>query len=285
MIRIRLAVAAVIGLVFSMGFQPAQAAPLYNTGCGGVKFSVVNAAVEQQVVELINQERARAGLPPLKRVAQLDEAARYFAGDMMSDEYWPDPSKGLVAHGTYDRNQGGLAYVCPWDERIKAYYSGPTGENIAAGFGDAAAAVKGWMASAGHKANILNSSSWETGIGYSEGGIWGKYWVEDFGKLAGVYPLIINGKSAATGSRNVTLYVYGAWEEIRLKNDGDAWTDWQPFSNTIQWRIGAGVGNHTVYAEMRSGSASSISSDTIISTDAAVDAALPTRAIMLLVKK
>ncbi|HVN53798.1 MAG TPA: CAP domain-containing protein [Anaerolineaceae bacterium] len=284
MTRIRLAVAAVIVLVFALGLRPVQAAPLHDASCGGVKSPEVNAVVEQQVVELINQERARAGLPPLKRVAQLDDAARYFAQDMSSDDYWPDPSKGLVAHGTYDRLNGSLVYVCPWDARIKSYYSSPTGENIAAGFGDAAAAVKGWMASAGHKANILNASNWETGVGYAEGGTWGKYWVQEFGKQPRVYPLIINDEAAATGSRDVTLYVYGTWSEIRLKNDSDSWSGWQPFSNQTKWRLGSGVGLHTVYAEMRSTNASAISSDTIYSTDAAFDLVSPTKAFAPVVK-
>lgn len=46
---------------------------------------MVNAGYEQQVVELVNVERANNNLPPYKRVTLLDEAARYHATDLSTD--------------------------------------------------------------------------------------------------------------------------------------------------------------------------------------------------------
>jgi uncharacterized protein YkwD len=43
--------------------------------------------------------------------------------------------------------------------------------------------VSGWMASPGHRANILNCRLRNVGIGYGEssGSAYGTYWVQDFG--------------------------------------------------------------------------------------------------------
>ena len=51
------------------------------------------------------------------------------------------------------------------------------GENIARGQRSAAEVVAAWMASSGHRANILNASFTKIGVGYvAEGG----YWVQMF---------------------------------------------------------------------------------------------------------
>jgi uncharacterized protein YkwD len=54
------------------------------------------------------------------------------------------------------------------------------GENIARGQSDAAAVMDAWMNSPGHRANILNCSFKEIGIGvhFGDGGPW---WTQDFG--------------------------------------------------------------------------------------------------------
>ena len=70
------------------------------SGCGGINQPVVNADYEQQVVDLVNTERANRGLPPYKRVTALDEAARYHSADLGQDNYF--------SHDTYDRLGGNL---------------------------------------------------------------------------------------------------------------------------------------------------------------------------------
>lgn len=229
------------------------------TGCQGEIAPVVNAGYEAQVVELVNQERASRGLPPLKRVATLDDAARYYARDLGDDDYF------LPDHDTYDRVGGGLVKVCDTWDRIKDYYPSPRAENIAAGYSTPQSVMNGWMNSTGHRNNILSTSSWEIGVGYHQGsGSYGRYWVQDFGRRGGVYPLIINGEAATTDLRNVSLYIYGSWDEVRLRNDGGAWSPWQPFQNTMPWLLAQGMGEHTVSAEMRaSGGATASASDAI----------------------
>jgi uncharacterized protein YkwD len=232
-------------------------APAYS-GCGGVTAPVSNAAYEQQVVEIVNAQRlANGSLPPYKRVDALDAAARYHAVDMAQDDYFE--------HNSYDRNSKDvLVQVCAWNTRVGAYYTGVRGENIAAGYGDPAAVMEGWMNSSGHRANIL-SSAWEIGVGYYQGGSWGAYWVQDFGKRSEIYPLVINREAALTTARGVSLYVYGSgvFQQLRLKNENGAFTDWQPFQADLPWTLSSCNGTKTVTAELKNATSSVTSSDSI----------------------
>jgi uncharacterized protein YkwD len=244
--------------------KPEDLAPAYS-GCGGALAPPVNADYEQQVVELVNQTRSDYGLAPLKRVDALDDAARYHATDLGQDNYFN--------HDTYDRQGGDLVWICsPWD-RVGTYYSGMRGENIAAGYETPEIVLQAWMDSSGHRANILSASSREIGVGYFDGrGDYWQYWVQDFGTRRDVYPLIINGEAAATDTRAVSLYIYGDWQEMRLRNDNEAWTTWQPFQAKLEWTLGAGAGERQVFAELRSPGITAASNDAIYLT---VDGAHP----------
>jgi uncharacterized protein YkwD len=236
------------------------------SGCGGAIQPVVNADYEQQVLDLVNMERANNGLPPYKRASELDNAARYHSADLGQDNYFD--------HNTYDRVNGNLVYVCDTWARLATYYpsTGWRGENIAAGYATPQEVMTGWMNSSGHRANILSSNYWEIGIGYAttSGSTYGRYWTQDFGQRSGVYPLIINRDAASTNSRSVTLYIYGSFQQMRLKNDNGTWGVWQAFHNNVAWIIANGVGTHTVTAELKSGSTVVTSSDTIYLTQASV---------------
>jgi uncharacterized protein YkwD len=241
----------------------APTAPDY-AGCGGITHPVVNADYEQQVVDIVNSERANRGLPPFKRVTALDNAARYHSADLGQDNYFQ--------HDSYDRSGGNLVYVCSTWDRIDTYYSYAMAENIAAGYSTPQDVMNGWMNSTGHRNNILSTNNWEIGVGYAtqNGSNYYRYWTQDFGKRSGVYPLIINRDAASTDDRHVSLYIYGSFQQMRLKNDNGAWGNWQPFQNNLTWKIANGVGTHTVTAEFQSGSTTATSSDTIYLTAAGV---------------
>jgi uncharacterized protein YkwD len=234
------------------------------SGCGGQLVAVVNAAYEQQVVELVNAARQQNDLPPLKRVDLLDQAARYHAADMAQDGYFN--------HDSYDLVNNQLQMVCNRMDRITSFYIPPGGpsyivlaENIAGGQSDPAAVMGAWMNSSGHRANILSSGNWELGVGYFQGGPYSRYWVQDFGRRRGVYPLVINNEAASSTSRAVTLYIYGhgTFDEMRLRNDGGAWGAWQPFQSSLKWELNCGVGAHTVSVELRNAALTVSSSDSI----------------------
>ncbi|NTU61816.1 MAG: hypothetical protein HGB05_00050 [Chloroflexi bacterium] len=245
------------------GDSPQPNAPDYS-GCGGINHPVANADYEQQVVDIVNTERANRGLPPYKRVTALDNAARYHSADLGQDNYF--------AHDSHDRSGGNLVFVCGTWARIGAYYSGASGENIAGGYSTPQSVMNGWMNSTGHRNNILSTGSWEIGVGYASvnGSNYYHYWTQDFGRRSGVYPLIINRDAASTDDRAVSLYLYGSFQEMRLKNDNGAWGSWQPFQNNVPWTIANGVGTRTVTAELRTGSTVVTSSDTIYLTKAGV---------------
>ena len=126
------------------------------------------AAQTERVLELTNAERVRAGLPPLALSPQLTQAAQQYSDVLATD--------GCFAHTC-----GPVPEMTQRD--AQAGYTGWTavGENIAAGYPSPEAVVSGWMASPGHRANILNPDYRELGVGLSSGGKYGAYWTEEFG--------------------------------------------------------------------------------------------------------
>lgn len=240
-------------------------AEIQFTGCDVRYFETVNADFEQRVVELVNEERRKRNLPPLKRNRDLDYAARYHARDMAEDGYF--------AHDSYDSYDDGSVKVCGWSTRVGKFYSNwnRLAENIAAGYLTPESVVDGWMNSKGHRANILSSDNCEIGVGYWSGGYYNHYWVQDFGRRNSDYPLVINLEYAQTASPDVQLYIYGQgmWSEMRLRNDDGAWTAWQPFQSSLNWRLNHIKGIRTVTVELRNESQTSLSSDTIELTTSA----------------
>lgn len=230
-------------------FGHAEATPS-STGCGGQNLPITNAAYEQRVVELVNAARATSGLPPLKLNSDLSNAARFHAVDMYEDDYFQ--------HDTYDRVGGTLVLTCRWHERIRSFLAtGATAENIAWGYPSPEAVVEGWLASEGHRQNIMGEY-WEIGVGYYD-----SVWVQDFSRHHQRFPLIINGEAALATERQVTLYLYGDWQEMRLRNDDDEWGAWQPFQREVSWQLNADAGLRRVEAEVRNATATHASSDEI----------------------
>jgi uncharacterized protein YkwD len=122
---------------------------------------------DQQILGLVNQERAKVGADPLKINEQLDLAADQHTLDQAS--------MNKMSHtGSNGSNMG---------DRIKnaGYVFSSAAENVAYGFGDAAAVMNGWMNSEGHRQNILNPNYKEIGIGYAQGADGRPYWTQDFG--------------------------------------------------------------------------------------------------------
>jgi uncharacterized protein YkwD len=235
----------------------------------------VDPTFEEEIMMLVNQERWSNGqLPPLKQNDALDSAAELHSGNMAA--------RNFVMH--CDPDTGTL----PWDRMVAAGYTySNAGENIAWGYPDPQSVVAGWMGSSGHRANILSTTFRELGNGYvyqagdqgnvrrsSVGGascnpdIFGegpffRYWTQNFGKRNSTYPVVINREDHLTESRDVSLYLYGGFSEMRLRNENGAWTDWQSFSNNTAWQLSSGNGVKTVHVEVTSGGTVYSASDTI----------------------
>jgi uncharacterized protein YkwD len=132
------------------------------------------SAFETDVLDLVNQERAAQNLLPLSWDNQLHEAARNHSEDMAANNYF--------SHTSLD----GRAFV----DRIEdaGYWWNAAGENIAAGYSTPQAVMNGWMNSAGHRQNILNSAYCDLGVGYAydQSSAYDHYWTQDFGRRTGV---------------------------------------------------------------------------------------------------
>ena len=125
------------------------------------------AGVVGQVLSLVNAERDKAGCNAVRSNSALNRAAQGHSADMAAQDYFSHTSKD------------GRTF----SQRIRAagYSGGTLGENIAAGQSTASAVMRSWMASSGHRANILNCRFTALGVGYARGGSYGYYWTQDFG--------------------------------------------------------------------------------------------------------
>ena len=124
---------------------------------------VAVTSYEQQVADLVNAERAKAGLPALKLNWELSRVARIKSQDMHDKKYFSHQSP---------------TYGSPFDMIKKFGISyRAAGENIAQGYATPQAVMTGWMNSPGHRANILSASFTQIGVGYFKDG---NYWTQMF---------------------------------------------------------------------------------------------------------
>lgn len=118
-------------------------------------------AFVQEVVELVNQERSKEGLPSLTGVTALHSYAATRSSELVSvfNHVRPDGSNPL-----HDVLQLGYRTA---------------GENIAYGYATPQAVMDGWMNSPGHRANILSPNFSYIGVGcYQKGNT--LYWTQIF---------------------------------------------------------------------------------------------------------
>ena len=121
------------------------------------------ASYESEVIRLVNEVRRKNGLHPLSANWELSRVARYKSQDMRDRGYFSHTSP---------------TYGSPF-QMITAFGLSyrTAGENIARGYASPQAVVDGWMNSSGHRANILNASYTQIGVGYVAKG---NYWAQLF---------------------------------------------------------------------------------------------------------
>lgn len=129
-------------------------------------------SLDDQVLQLVNLERAKAGLDPVVKSETLSKFAGDYACRMIEG--------GFFAHTDPDTGYGPGERAAAGDY---AFWS--VGENLAAGQPTAADVMRVWMESDSHRANILDSRWKEIGIGVRTGGEFSIYWVQEFGDPAG----------------------------------------------------------------------------------------------------
>lgn len=117
----------------------------------------------QEMLRLVNLERAKVGAKPLRLSHELMEACHIRAYEITQSFSHTRPNgkkfSSLIRDGKYT-----------------------AGENIAAGYSTVAETVEQWMNSPGHRANILRADYTELGVGhcYRDGSEHGHYWVQIF---------------------------------------------------------------------------------------------------------
>lgn len=133
---------------------------------------------EWEVLRLTNKERYKAGAGTLVMVAPLQDA-----GDIRSKEIV------IVMRRDHLRPDGK-----PYHTAIEPSFANSryTAENCAKGATTPAMAIKLWMNSDGHRANMLSSKWCYFGCGMSEGGSAPNNWVQLFSTGGGVMDAITN---------------------------------------------------------------------------------------------
>ncbi|HSX58234.1 MAG TPA: CAP domain-containing protein [Candidatus Saccharimonadales bacterium] len=111
------------------------------------------------LITLTNQERSSRGIATLKESAKLDQSATLKGEDMFAKDYW--------AHFAPDGTS-------PWYFFTKVGYTyNWAGENLARDFSTSAGVIAGWMASQGHRDNMLNPNFQDIGISVQNGTLQG----------------------------------------------------------------------------------------------------------------
>ncbi|PKM67551.1 MAG: hypothetical protein CVU95_07520 [Firmicutes bacterium HGW-Firmicutes-2] len=133
---------------------------------GNAETVIKNQELSYEVLRLINIEREKAGLRKLVMDAKLEKAAYFKSNDMLINDYFEHVSP--VHGGMVD---------------IVAMHGVPyrhLAENIASGYTTAKKVVDGWMASPGHRRNILNPNLNKIGIGVVARNEHGYLWTQLF---------------------------------------------------------------------------------------------------------
>ena len=118
----------------------------------------------RQVAELVNEERARNGLSPLTVHTGAEKAAAVRAREIQTSFSHTRPNGSSFSTAL---TEAGASFAV-------------SGENIAYGQRTPAQVMEAWMNSAGHRANILNPSFRQIGVGYAESASGIGYWTQLF---------------------------------------------------------------------------------------------------------
>jgi uncharacterized protein YkwD len=130
-----------------------------------------SARMADQVLQLLNLERAERNLTPVSMNEKLTAIAEKYACQMITEKFFEhtDPVTG----------DGPSARAI---EGKYAFYT--VGENLAAGPETAADVMKAWMESDSHREVILGPTWQHVGIAIRSGGEYSTYWVQEFGDPA-----------------------------------------------------------------------------------------------------
>lgn len=122
--------------------------------------------LETEVIKLVNDERTKAGRPSVTENNELSSIARLKSEDFIKNNYF---SHNSPTYGTpFDMmRQFGINFTA-------------AAENIASGQKTAEEVMETWMNSSGHRANVLNSTYNQIGVGVARDSNGNLYWTQMF---------------------------------------------------------------------------------------------------------
>lgn len=195
------------------------------------------AANEDAVIALVNEARAAAGVSPVVKNESLLPAANHRAEE--------------AAEKFSHTRPNGSAWKTVFEEfGIESEYRG---ENLAFGQKSAAAVMKAWMNSTGHRKNILNERFTDMAVGYYESNgvpYWSQLFIEEEGPsiretvqqqaieenlpIAMVNGVNLNLRSEPStsseaiqilmdGSEMYVIGEQGSWTQVRLPDGTEGW--------------------------------------------------------------
>ena len=118
------------------------------------------------MLELVNTERRKRGLPALQIDINLSNVGRDYAREMLINGFFSHTSAVNGTSPAERANQAGIQYLI-------------IGENLAYA-PDVYVAHQGLMNSEGHRKNILLEEYGKVGIGVIDAGIYGRMFVQEF---------------------------------------------------------------------------------------------------------
>ena len=116
-------------------------------------------SLSHKVYEIVNQERIKAGVKPLRFNDKVYKAAMVRA-------------KECHKYFSHIRPNGKDCFTALSEAGVKQNYAG---ENIAVGFSSPKSVMEGWMQSSGHRSNILNPVFTDFGCGVCNTGEWTQF--------------------------------------------------------------------------------------------------------------
>jgi uncharacterized protein YkwD len=159
----KLAVPAALACV-ALALPAAASAAAPCADAGVIPTAANLASAKQATLCLLNAERTARGLSRLTSNAQLGKAAQGYSANMVRQQFFDHTSPAGVSLNT--RVRRGTTYL---RGNLRSW---SLGENIGWGSGELATPtriVRSWMASSGHRRNILDRGFRHIGIGVASG--------------------------------------------------------------------------------------------------------------------
>lgn len=150
-----------------------------------------NITVEE-LLSLTNQSRSKNGLTPLRLDTRLASAAALKAQDMLRRNYWAHNGPDGTTPWTFIKEAG---YVYTY-----------AGENLARGFSSSGDIISAWLASPGHRENMLSKNYQDIGFAVVEGKLTGENTVLVVEMFGNTTPQILANQPEQSVGQGIVQY-------------------------------------------------------------------------------